>query len=184
MAFYPTTIRLLTPPVVEPVTLADVRSHVRLTSDERADDVYLLGLVAAARRAIEQRLGVTLAATQYRATWPAGGKDLALPNPPLLQTVDHPLAVTVDGVALASTAFEVDADAQPAIITLDDSTTAKVVVTYWAGAAPGAAIVPQLRSALLMLVGHMYIARDGAERVEIPPAVEMLLASASVSGVW
>ena len=184
MPLLPTTTRLLTPPVVEPVTLAEVRSHVRLTSDERSDEVYLHGLVATARRTIEQRLGVTLAATQYRATWPDGGKELALPNPPLLQTVDHPLAVTVGGVALASTAFEVDADAQPAVLTLDDSTTAKVQVTYWAGAAPGAAIVPQLRSALLLMVGHLYLSRDGGERVDMPPAVEMLLASASVSGVW
>ena len=180
----PTTIRLLTPPVVEPVTLVEARAHLRLTSEERDDDVYILGLIAAARRTIERRLGITLAATQYRATWPNGGKVLRLPNPPLLVDAERPLSVTVDGTALAGAAYEADADASPATITLDDSTTAKTVVTYWAGVAPGAAIPPQLRSALLLMVGHLYLSRDGGERVDMPPAVEMRLASESVSGVW
>lgn len=177
----PATVHPLSPPVVEPVTLAEARQHLRLTVDERDQDAYILGLVGAARAMVEARLGVALSPQQFRATFPDGGLELRLPNPPLLTGASYPLVVAVDGTTLAESAYEVDSDARPAVVTLDSGTTAKTVVTYWAGAER---IAPQIRSAILLLVGHLFIARDGAERVDMPPAVETLLASASVTGMW
>jgi hypothetical protein len=49
------------------------------------------------------------------------------------------------------------------------------------------AIAPQLRSAILLLVGHLYANREAttADGIgELPMAFEMLLASESSTGAW
>ena len=183
----PRSCVLLTPPVVEPVSLAEVRAQLRMTSDQTDEDAFLLAAVATARRLIERRLGISLVATRYRATWPAGAAVLELPNPPLLVDEDHALVVAVDGDELAGTAYTVDADLQPAEIELDTPASDPVVVTYWAGAAPGEPIAPQLRSALLLYVGHLYNNREASSQdapAAVPLAFETLLASESVTGRW
>lgn len=183
----PRSCVLLTPPVVEPVSLAEVRAQLRMTSDQTDEDAFLLAAVATARRLIERRLGISLVATRYRATWPAGVVLLELPNPPLLVDADHALIVSVDGDDLAETDYTVDADLQPAEIELDTPADGTVVVTYWAGVAPGAGIAPQLRSALLMYVGHLHTNREASSTdapAAVPLAFEALLASESVTGRW
>lgn len=180
----PRSCVLLTPPVVEPVSLAEVRAQLRMTPDQTDEDAFLLGAIATARRLIERRLGISLVATRYRATWPAGVVVLELPNPPLLLDDDHGITVTVDGQAAD---FNVDADLRPAELELETPADGTVVVTYWAGVAPGTGIAPQLRSALLMYVGHLYSNREASSTeppAAVPMAFETLLASESVNGGW
>lgn len=45
-------VRLLTPPVVEPVTVAEAKTHLRL--EETADDAYVNGLITTARQWAEK----------------------------------------------------------------------------------------------------------------------------------
>ncbi len=106
---------------------------------------------------------------------------------PLLVDATYPLAVTVDGLAVAAGDLEVDADAMPATVTLPTGTVGKVVATYWGGVAPGTPVAPQIRAALLMYVEHLFknrgvLAEDTA--VELPQAFEALLASESHDGGW
>ena len=180
----PRSCVVVTPPTVEPVALSEVRDHLRLTADQTEHDAYLLGLLATARRLVERRLGVTLAPVQYRAKWPAGAVVLELANPPLLTGEDYPLAVTVGGDAVAEEDYELDGDRRPAELELGSPATGEVVVTYWAGGQ----LAPQIRSAILLLVGHLFAHREAvtteAAPVEVPMAVETLLASESVTGVW
>lgn len=183
----PDTIRVLQWPVVEPVTLTEAKRQVGMMPDQTEHDRLLLEKIAAARRLIERRLSVTLVATQYRATWKNGGSVLSLPSPPVLIDADHPISVTVDGVALASTDFEVDEDAFPATVTLDTATAEKTVVTYWAGVAPGSPIEPTVRSALLAYVTHQFENRGVMNTEgggELPQAFETLLAASSWNGGW
>jgi len=180
----PRSCVVVTHPTVEPVSLAEVRAQLRLTDDQTDENAFLLGAIAAARRLIERRLGISLVATQYRATWPAGVTVLELPNPPLLLNDDFGISVTVDGLAAD---FSIDADLVPAQITLESGPNDSAVVTYWAGAAPGGPIAPQLRSALLLYVGHLFNNREASSSEaprEVPLAFETLLASESVTGVW
>lgn len=182
----PKSTKLLTPPTVEPVSLAEVKQHLRLMPDQTEDDLYLVAQMAAARRLIERRLGVALVATQFRSKWDAGAVVLPLVGPVLVDG-DHPLALTVDGVALTSSDFELDADTSE--IELDTAATGEVVATYWAGVAPGQPIAPQLRAAILIYVGHLYanreaVSTDGSQPAEIPMSFETLLASESATGVW
>ena len=60
-------------------------------------------------------------------------------------------------------------------------------MTYWAGVATTNEIPPQLRTAILLFVGHLYahreaVSEDGA--TELPMAVDMLLASESITGAY
>ena len=183
----PDTVRVLQWPVVEPVSLTDAKLQCGMLADVTEFDRFLLDKISAARRLVERRLSVTLVATQYRATWQTGGDVLDLPAPPVLISGTYPITVTVDGTALASTDYEVDQDAFPATLTLDTATTSKVVVTYWAGVAPGGVIEPMVRSAILAYVNHQFENRGVLNTEgggELPQAFETLLAASSWNGGW
>lgn len=183
----PDTIRVLEWPVVEPVSLTEARQQCGLMPDQTDHDTFLLGAIATARRLVEKRLGVTLIATQYRATWQAAPAVLDLPLPPLLVDEDHELVVTVDEVAVDPADYEVDEDARPATVTWDSVPNGKVVATWWGGVAPGTIIEPTIRSAILAYVNHQFenrgVLADGSA-VELPQAFETLLAASSWNGGW
>ena len=183
----PDTIRILEEPTVEPVTLSEAKQQLGLMDDQTDFDGFLADKIAAGRRLIEKRLGVTLVATKYRAKWREAPAVLRLPNPPILfDGDDYDLAITVDGVAVGPADYELEEDARPAEITLTGQ-VGKVAVEYWGGVEPGTAIAPQLKAALLLYVSHLFenrgvLAADSA--VELPQAFETLLASESISGGW
>lgn len=181
----PDTIKVLQWPTVEPVTLTEARQQVGMMPDQTDFDAFLLRALATARRLIEARLGATLVATQYRATWHFGPAVLDLPHPPLLVDASHPLQIQVNGATVIPADYEVDADARPATVTFDQAPDGKVVATYWAGAAPGALIEPTIRSAILMYVAHAFenrgILADGSS-AELPQGFETLLAASSWNG--
>ena len=181
----PDTLKILTQPIVEPVSLTEARQQVGLMPDQVEFDGFLLRAIATGRRLIEKRLGVTLVATQYRATWSEAPAVLDLPYPPVLQDVDHELEVTVDEAAVPAGDYEVEADAMPATVTFDAVPSGRVVATYWGGVAPGTEIEPTVKSALLMYVAHAFenraILADGST-TELPQGFETLLAASSWSG--
>jgi len=183
----PDTVRVLQWPLVEPVSLTEAKAQVSISQDQTEHDRFLLDKVAAARRLVESRISVTLVSTQYRATWRTGGKVLYLPAPPVLISATYPITITVDGTALSESDYEVDQDAFPAIVTLDNETTDKIVVTYWAGVAPGSTIEPMVRSAILAYVNHQFENRGVLNTEgggELPQAFETLLAASSWNGGW
>lgn len=181
----PATLKIIERPESEPVTLAQVKTQVGLVDDQDDFDEMLEQAIATARRVVEQRLGVTLLATEYRATWPAGSRVLHLPAGPLLEGSSYPLVVTVGEDELAEAEYEVEADAMPPTITLDATAGDRVTVTYWAGHEAAEDLEPQIRSAVLMYVDHLFenrgVLATGAT-VELPAGFEMLLASCSYSG--
>lgn len=188
----PRSVVILQPPVVEPLSLSEIRQHLRLMSDQTEDDQLLLGLAATARRLVERRLGVALVCTQYRATWRAGRAVVHLPNPPVLVGEAYPILVEwldVNGQATVvdDETYRIDSDATPARLIFDPVPPGELRVTYYAGQPAGGRIAPQLRSAMLLLIGHLYAHREATSEMtadEIPMGVEMLLASESVDGRW
>ena len=208
------SLRQLAEAEVEPVSLADAKAQVGLLPEQEDDHALLLRLISTGRRLVEQRLGVTLATRQFRATFePAehghchghdhyhqhytyyqGSRRLGLriPVPPLLVDGTHPLAITVGGVAVNPATYTVDADSTPAVIrfttwpTFDDDTP--LVVTFWAGPAPGQQIEAGLESVILLFVAHWYKNREavltGTIAVALPAGCETLLAAHSVTGAW
>lgn len=186
----PDSIRVLQWPLVEPVSLSEAKTQVGIMLDQVEHDRFLLDKIGTARRLVEQRLSMTLVATQYRATWsasPDSSKVFHLPRPPVLVSGTYPLAVTVDGVALTGSDYTLDTDAFPAALTLNTATRSKVVVTFWGGVAPGTPIDPMIRSAILAFVTHQFENRGVLNTEgggELPQAFETLLAAASWNGGW
>ena len=181
----PKTLRIIAAASEEPVTLEEAKDQVGLLAEQEEFDSLLAGAISAGRRVIEQRLGITLAATQYRAKWDAGAVVLHLPAPPVLIDEEHPLTVTVGGEALTESEYELEADAMPAELVLDNRAVDQVVVEYWGGVADATAIDPALRAALLMFVEHQFnhrgvMTESGFQ--ELPQGFEMLLAASSHSG--
>ena len=140
---------------------------------------------------------LTIQSTQYRAALGIVEPYVVLPQAPLFVDGSHPLAVTVDDLSVSpvvhtavdAAQYYVDSDSQPSCVRFRNMpyvpARGTLTVTYWAGPAPGAMIAPQLRSAILLLVGHLYAHREAvtADRMEeMPLAVDTLLASESVTG--
>ena len=186
-----------TQPTVEPVSLAEAKAQLSLLPDQIDDDDLIVGLIASGRRVAEARLGVALAPQQLRAKWGYsiegwplsadghGPAVLALPRTPVLTGGSYPIVVDVDGTTVSSSTYTVDADAGEIRFTSTPNVipTSTLTVTYSAG--PAGRIAPQVRSAILLMVGHLYANREAASAdrlAEVPMAVSMLLASASTSG--
>jgi uncharacterized phiE125 gp8 family phage protein len=195
------SLAVATQPIVEPVSLTIAKGHLSLLQEQEDDNDLIVSMIATARRLIERRLGVALAPQQLRAKfdatdgmgWTRGPDNLGpvvlrLPVVPVLTGGSYPVALDVDGTAVSSSTYTVDSDAGQIRFSsapqMSDLTT--LTVTYWAGQAT---IAPQLRTAILLYVGHLYANREaviatGAQPVAIPMAFDTLLASESVSGRW
>lgn len=210
-----------TQPVVEPVSLAEAKLHLRI--DSEAEDTLIQSLIASARAWCEDYLDRTLVFTQWtmrldsfygsvgspmqfglradgnntegrQGTVP--NMDIELPRPPMATAEAYTaVAVTytpiVSGTTatLASTEYRVDRNQTPGAIRplygrtwpshlMDQNST---TVTWWAGyGADGSKVPAQVKSALLMLVAHLWRNREmTAESAlnEVPFGVRALLDS-------
>lgn len=190
-------------PVVEPVSLAEAKAQLRILPDFTDDDALVMALVATGRRLVERRLGITLLATQYRATfadpldllsnrhesnWWGWSDTLELAYGPLLVDGSHPVSITAGGVTLDAATYVVDAESRPGRIRLvNPGTASQIVVTYWAGQATAAAVPPTLKTAILLLCGHLWAHREATVEgsvSELPYGVEMLLAAETQTGLY
>lgn len=208
------SLKQLSEPEVEPVSLAAAKGQVGLLPDQGDDDALLLRLISTGRRLVEQRLGVTLATRQFRATFEPivhgyghghdhhhqdhtyylghGRLGLRIPAPPLLVDGTHPLTITVAGVAINANTYTIDSDSTPAVIrfstwpTFDDDTP--LVVTYWAGPALAGRIEPAAETVILLYLAHGFRNREGVIvgtiASPLPMAIETLLASISITGAY
>lgn len=207
------SLKQLSEPEVEPVSLAAAKGQVGLLPEQGDDDALLLRLISTGRRLVEQRLGVTLATRQFRATFePANlghchghdhyhqdytyyqgsrGLGLRIPAPPLLVDGTHPLTITVAGVTVNANTYTVDSDSTPAVIrfstwpTFDEDNP--LVVTYWAGPALGGRIEPAAETVILLYLAHGFKNREGVipgSANPLPMGIETLLASISVTGAY
>lgn len=87
-----------TPPVAEPLSLADVKRHLRIGLDWSDEDPELQGWIAAARREAERISGQALVAQTLRYTFDEFPDwEIELPRPPLV-SVSSIKYVDADGV--------------------------------------------------------------------------------------
>jgi uncharacterized phiE125 gp8 family phage protein len=77
-------LKLVTPPAVEPVTLAEAKAHLRL--DTAVDDAYVSALITASRERVELFLRRALITQVFEFAvddFPAYDRAIDLPRPPL-----------------------------------------------------------------------------------------------------
>lgn len=172
-------VRLITPPAVEPITLAQAKTHLRV--DDTAEDDLISALISASRTYCEKHTGrafITqtweLVIDQFPAL-PLTG--IAVPMPPL-QSVTSVKYDDTGGVetTLGTIEYEVDTASEPGWVvpvttgwptSIFDGINA-VRIRFVAGYAPGtdspidlAANVPaSLKAAMLLHIGQLYENRE------------------------
>lgn len=184
------SLRRITEPAVEPVSVGEAKSHLRIDSDFTDDDLYLQTLISAARIHVETVSDRTLVRSQWQMkmdVFPSW--DIELPRPPIDVgdvTVSY---VPSDAVYLpvSFTNFRVDRDSTPAVIrpqwngSWPSARGAEndVMITYWAGYGLSPLDVPTpARHCILMLAASWYANREAVVQGgmnPVPMAVDVLL---------
>lgn len=158
-------LELITAPAEEPVTTAEVKSHLRLTTT--ADDTLIASLIPAARQMVEAELRRSLVTTAWRLHLPGfPASEILLPKPPTI-AVSSITYLDVDGASQTWSADEYEAalKSRPARIrpragyawpqTCDALEAVAVNFTAGYGAAED---VPQnLRTVVAMVAAHLYL---------------------------
>jgi len=186
-----------TGPLVEPVTLAEAKAHLRVDTSD--DDAYIGTLITAAREWCEQYLDRTLVHTQWVMRFDRfpvdSTADIELPRPPVVSS-GTATSVTVaytleDGTTAtySTSLFRVDRASTPGAVKTNYAQTwpphrqddNSVSVTWWAGyGADGTSVPAAIRHAMLMLIGTWYERRASADNMgstEVPFGVKSLLDS-------
>ena len=190
------SLRRVTQPIVEPVSLSEAKAHCRIDSNE--DDTYVASLISAAREWVEDYIDRTLVYTQYQMRLDKFPPEIELPRPPMAVagtatavTVTYIQNATGQTATLETSRYRVDRDSTPGVIRnlygqswpsyLDDQ--GSVTVTWWAGFGDSGSAVPvRARHAMLMLVSTWYERRTAVDNVgagEVPFGVKSLLDSVS-----
>ena len=183
------TLAMTSAPALEPVTLSEVKAHLRI--DGAADDALLQSLIVTSRLHIESALAIALITQSWRLfidRWPTVQR-ITLPLRPV-QAVVHVKLWQRDGasVLLPPTAFLLDGLGNPARLVADGLMPIsepevpvngiEIAFTAGFGAAPGD-VPATIRHALLLLIAHWYEHREpveiGAALNAVPVMVSDLL---------
>lgn len=180
---------LLTPPALEPVSLADMKLFLRVAHDD--DDDVIAALIAAARVHVEAQTRRALIAQTWRLVrdvWPASGRLPILPVPLIEITAIRVFDVDGAPQLLDVEDFDIDAISAPAVLAFargvpraPGKLAAGIEIDMLAGYGeePEDVSAP-LRQAIRMLVAHWYenrgvIAASG-EVSSMPASVSSLIA--------
>lgn len=188
-------LALVTPPVQEPLELAEAKQHLRVLHD--AEDTLIGNLIKAARLHTEATTGralITQTWDYWLSAFPRSGV-IELPRPPLVsvafvkyrdsdgteQTLD-PLSYLAVVPGIIGTVETAPGASWPATQTRRQAVNVRFVAGY--GDNPGD--VPEdLRTAMLLLIDHLYYNRGAttAENLKATPmGVDSLLAGQRTFG--
>lgn len=182
---YPLARRVVTGPACEPVTLDEMKVHLRVTED--AQDALIQSLIQAAREQVEMRTERALIERTVEAYVDGPPPCFSLPFPPLL-AVSKIEAVIEDGTIgdeIDMGSVVVASRKQPAVIHLRsgyswpaDAVGLRVTFTAGFGASPDS--VPSVfKQAIKMLAAHYERNREavivGTIATELPEGVDALL---------
>lgn len=177
--------RLTVPPATEPVSLFDAKMHLRV--DDTAEDALIERAITTARRWAEHHTGRAFVTQGHEAYWDAWPAAFLVPLPPLVAVT----AITWrDGANTSRTVPPSDylVDALAGRITPAPGRSwptgglwpvNPIAVAFSAGYGAAADVPAEIRSALLLIVGHLYEHREQvteAKLVSLPFAVSALLA--------
>lgn len=174
-------------PTAEPVTLAEVKAHLRLDHD--SEDSLLDGLARGARQEVERATGLALLEQSWRLildAWPRNGcASIALH--PVREIISITAYGTEGEASLINPAdYQVDLVSRPARIHFSRVPPALramngLEIDFVAGFGEAGVDVPDLlKRAILLLVGHWYEFRSGFgpgdQPVSYPAGYDRLIA--------
>ena len=158
------SLKLITAPTQEPVTLGEAKDHLRV--DNADDDALISALILAARQWAEEYTGRQFVTATW--DWMMDGfcNTFMVPLPPL-QSVTSIKYLDTAGAeqTLASSTYRVDAVSEPGRIALDYGqswpSTYPVINAVTVRFVAGYTTVPEpIRWALLMLINELYEQRQ------------------------
>jgi len=178
------SLLLITPPAEEPVSLAEMKTHLRVTGV--SEDTGVSAYLSAARRAVEARGGLALISQQWRLT---------LDRPPqALLTLPRSPVFAVDSIAVIGRDGDVE-EVDPDLYDIETGAVGRiraagvwpysrklmggVRIDFSAGWVDAASAPEELKLAVKMLAAHFYESREAAlpERLfAVPQAVDALIA--------
>ncbi|CAD7046264.1 phage gp6-like head-tail connector protein [Pseudorhizobium halotolerans] len=176
-----------TPPIAEPLTLAEVRAHLRL--DDAEEDALLSSLIATAREHLERETGLCLMAQAWRLyldDWPADGIIRIAKSP--VQAIQTVTVFDTDGAPLQVPLEDhlLDGAGRPARLWLRNpsapgQTLNGIEIEFSAGFGEAGTDVPDtLKRAMLIHIGHMFAFRGvvspDQQPAGIPAGYERLIA--------
>ncbi|MND21708.1 Phage gp6-like head-tail connector protein [compost metagenome] len=179
------TMFLVTPPALEPVTVADARAFLRI-STESEDDI-LRRVIKTARELVEAETGLALIDQTWRLRvdrWPRSGR-LALFKYPA-KAVTAVVAYQPDGSAISMEPeeFMLQHGRRPQRVYMaqypDAQSFCGLEVDFIAGFGETGVEVPDaIKQAILTLAAHLYENRAGldSKQAELPPMVGQMVDS-------
>ena len=201
-------LEVSTAPGSEPITTAQARLHLRLTTTlsgsppvaSHPDDTLVDNLTKAAREIVEGHTGraiITQTLKMYLDHWPWDGV-IRLPRSPAKTVTSIQYVDTAgDTQTWDSSEYRTDFKSEPARVTLEDgesfpdllNVTNNVIVTFTAGYSASPTLVPEhLISAMMLMLAHLYEHREAVEdAVGGVTLIEMPLAYKNLIGldpVW
>ena len=175
---------LLSPPSAEPVTLSEVKDHLRITHDD--EDALITGILVSASRSVEARGGLALTPQSWRLTLDAVPEEtITLPLHPVT-SIDSVSVLDSAGAAhmIDAALYEIAAGSPgrlrragpwPAVgVRLDG-----VRIDFTAGYVNAADVPEPLKQAVKILAAHFYEMREAASDTRIlsvPQGVDTLIA--------
>lgn len=178
---------IVTAPSEEPITLAEAKLHLRVTST--AEDTLITSLITTARERCEEvsfRALVTRTVDLYLDSWPVGGV-IKLPTPPV-QSITSVTYTDVDGTTGTMSAADYYlATARGSLVlkssaswpTAELQSTEGIKVRYVAGYGAAAAVPGWAKHAMRLLISHWYLNREaitlGTVGHELPEGAMALL---------
>jgi len=193
---YPWSLTQSVAPAVEPVSVADMKLHLK--QDSSHDDGLITDLIVSARELIELTTRRSLVNATYILILDSFPQEIRPPRSPL-SSVTSVAYLDTDGnsqTASAATVYQTDTSFLPGRISLREGADwpdtqdaiQAVTVTFVAGHGAAAANVPAaLRQALKILVAHWYdparsLGVTGTIFTKLPQAYESLIAPYSLAG--
>jgi uncharacterized phiE125 gp8 family phage protein len=173
------TLRRITAPIAQPVTLAEAKSHLRAGDDE---DALITALIVTATEAAEQATGRALMTQTWEAGFDAFGDALILTRSPVVSITS---VTYIDSVGATQTL-----SASSYRLIADDFGTARVILAYgaeWpalrgdedgvkvryvAGYASAGLVPEPIKSWIYLQIGAMYENRE-AETIGAGSAISL-----------
>jgi uncharacterized phiE125 gp8 family phage protein len=171
-----------------PVSIAEIKHHVRVEHTD--DDSYIYTLVQAATEWCEKKVDRYFLQTRLSATWDYFPYEIRLPKPPIYKSNS---AVTIfyrdssqNEILLPASEYRIE-HGDPGVLRPNYAGTwpsaisdvNSVKVSWNAGYGTNGMHVPiGIRHAILMLAGHLYerrLAYDSIAAIEVPMGVNALL---------